>query len=53
MQGQTHAQDLWCSDLGPHTRQVIVAARLKQLPHEVHPVVPVMPPDKLLAGCVS
>jgi glutathione S-transferase len=30
-----------------HTRKVIVAARLKQLPHEVHPVVPVMPPDKL------
>ncbi len=30
-----------------HTRKVIVAARLKQLPHEVQPVVPVMPPDKL------
>jgi glutathione S-transferase len=30
-----------------HTRKVIVAARLKQLPHEVHPVVPVMPPDQL------
>ncbi len=30
-----------------HTRKVIIAARLKQLLHEVHPVVPVMPPDKL------
>ena len=30
-----------------HTRKVIVATRLKQLPLEVHPVVPVMPPDKL------
>lgn len=26
-----------------HTRKVIVAARLKRLPHEVHPVVPVIP----------
>lgn len=33
--------------LSVHTRKVIVAARLKQLPHEVHPVVPVMPADRL------
>jgi glutathione S-transferase len=30
-----------------HTRKVIIAARLKQLPYEVHPVVPVMPPEQL------
>jgi glutathione S-transferase len=30
-----------------HTRKVIIAARLKNLPFEVIPVVPVLPPDQL------
>lgn len=38
---------IYGAPLSVHTRKVIVAARLKQLPHEVHPVVPVMPPDML------
>jgi glutathione S-transferase len=30
-----------------HTRKVIIAARLKKLPFELIPVVPVLPPDQL------